>query len=87
MSIAYMKKAILLLPFVSVLAASCGQYRQFANPVISRDWPDPTVIFNPEDAHYYSIATGINKTFLRSADLCEWENSDIHPFRAFAEKP
>ncbi len=75
-----MKKVFLLLTALSLISASCSQYKQFINPVISQDWPDPTAIFNPEDGCYYSIATGINRTFLRSSNLCDWENTDIPPF-------
>ena len=76
----HMRKTIVILSCISVLAAGCGQYRQFTNPVIDRDWPDPTVIYNPEDDHYYSVATGLNRAFMRSADLCEWEDTGIYPF-------
>lgn len=75
-----MKKTHLLLLVMSALAVSCGQYRHFANPVIGQDWPDPTAIYNPDDGYYYTIATGVNRTFLRSLDLCEWDNTAIHPF-------
>lgn len=75
-----MKKILLLLPVFSAFLSSCGQYKHFINPVINQNWPDPTAIYNPDDGHYYSIATGGDRAFMRSADLCEWENTDIHPF-------
>ena len=75
-----MRKTFLLLSAISIFSASCSQYKQFTNPVINQNWPDPTAILNPEDGCYYSIATGVNRTFIRSSNLCEWENTDIHPF-------
>lgn len=75
-----MRKTFLLLSTISIFSASCSQYKQFTNPVINQNWPDPTAILNPEDGCYYSIATGVNRTFIRSSNLCEWENTDIHPF-------
>lgn len=75
-----MKKILLLLPVFSAFLSGCSQYKQFTNPVINQNWPDPTAILNPEDGCYYSIATGVNRTFIRSSNLCEWENTDIHPF-------
>ena len=75
-----MRKTFLLLSAISIFSASCSQYKQFTNPVINQNWPDPTAIYNPDDGHYYSIATGTDRAFMRSADLCEWENTDIHPF-------
>lgn len=75
-----MKKILLLLPVFSAFLSGCGQYKHFINPVINQNWPDPTAILNPEDGCYYSIATGVNRTFIRSSNLCEWENTDIHPF-------
>lgn len=33
----FMKYSLLLLSFVSVLVAGCGQYKHFTNPVINRD--------------------------------------------------
>ena len=61
-----MKKKLLLISAISILAAGCSQYKQFVNPVIDRDWPDPTAIYNPEDGYYYSLATGVNRAFMRS---------------------
>lgn len=75
-----MRKTFLLLSAISIFSASCSQYKQFTNPVINQNWPDPTAILNPEDGCYYSIATGVNRTFIRSSNLCKWENTDIHPF-------
>lgn len=75
-----MKTFLPLLTSIALLLTGCAQYKQFSNPVIGWNWPDPTVIHNPVDGYYYSIATGSNKAFLRSSDLCEWENTDIHPF-------
>ncbi|MDI9550830.1 MAG: family 43 glycosylhydrolase [Bacteroidales bacterium] len=75
-----MKKKLLLISAISILAAGCSQYKQFSNPVIDQDWPDPTAIYNPDDGYYYSIATGVNRTLMRSSNLCEWEQTDIRPF-------
>lgn len=74
-----MRKAALLTT-VLALACGCAQYRQFTNPVIDKDWPDPTAVYNPDDGHYYTLATGIGRTFMRSVNLCDWEQTEIHPF-------
>lgn len=76
----FMKTSLLQLLSVAWMLTGCAQYRQFTNPVIGRNWPDPTAIHNPVDGHYYSIATGTDRTFLRSHNLCDWEETDIHPF-------
>lgn len=76
-----MKTSRFLLYAAFALAiCSCGTSVSFQNPVWPENRPDPTAIFNVEDGYYYCYATGWNSPFIRSKDLCNWENTDIRPF-------
>lgn len=48
----------------------------FSNPVIARDWPDPTVW--ESDGTYYSVATGL-ETLLTSKDMVTWTDTGRSP--------
>lgn len=68
---------------IAVLAFACGctsssvgkrAVTQFANPVVNRDAPDPTVI-RAEDGSYYMYSTQRdgNLPIYKSADMISWE--------------
>ena len=48
----------------------------FANPVIARDWPDPTIWEN--GGTYYSVATGL-RTLMTSKDMVHWTDTGRSP--------
>lgn len=48
----------------------------FRNPVINRDWADPTVW--ECDGRYYSVATGLS-TLMTSTDLVNWKDTGRSP--------
>ena len=48
----------------------------FRNPVIRRDWADPTVWY--EDGRYYSVATGLDAIYT-STDMVSWSKLDHAP--------
>lgn len=53
----------------------------FKNPVIARDWPDPTVW--ECDGIYYSVATGLS-TLMTSSDMVTWTDTGRSPITAEA---
>jgi len=55
--------------------------RTFQNPVISRDWADPTVWTS--DGVYYSTATGLG-TLLTSTDMVNWTDTGRSPITSEA---
>jgi arabinan endo-1,5-alpha-L-arabinosidase len=71
----------------AALLASCVGIvpRDYANPVLDRDFPDPAVLRAP-DGYYYAYATatpGFNIQVARSSDLARWE----HLGDALPQKP
>ncbi|MBR6280386.1 MAG: family 43 glycosylhydrolase [Bacteroidales bacterium] len=60
----------------ALVAWGCGAQERFANPVIGRDWPDPTVW--EADGTFYTVATGM-RTILTSPDLVHWTDSGKAP--------
>lgn len=60
--------------YVDRIAVADNEYK---NPVYRDDHPDPTVI-KSDDGYYYSLSTGI-KTYLRSSNLYEWQNTGVSP--------
>ena len=71
---------ITILPIIAALAAFCScsgtGERTFSNPVIARDWPDPTIW--ECDGTYYSVATGL-KTLMTSHDMVTWTDTGRSP--------
>ena len=55
----------------------------FTNPVIERDWPDPTIW--ESGGRYYSVATGM-QTILSSTDLVHWTDTGKKPLSEAAEQ-
>ena len=70
--------AILLM---TLLSAADMNAKTRSNPVISRNWPDPTVWKDGDT--FYSIATGVG-TILTSKDMVEWTDMKISPLSADA---
>lgn len=68
------KLALVLLLAVAGLGVAAQE--KYANPVIDRDWPDPT-IWEAEGV-YYTVATGM-RTILTSTDLVHWTDSGKAP--------
>lgn len=60
-----------------VAAAVVSSAGTFTNPVISENWPDPTV-WAGDDGFYYSVATGL-RTVRRSANLVDWTDTRKDP--------
>ncbi len=55
----------------------------FTNPVIARDWPDPTIW--ESNGVYYSAATGLN-TLLTSPDMVNWTDTGHSPVSGEARR-
>ena len=68
-----MKKYLLILLFTGFLFELVAEDNMYANPVISRSMPDPTII-RAEDGYFYLYATEDirNTPIYRSSNLVDW---------------
>ncbi len=58
------------------LATAGAVLADFQNPVIAKDWPDPTVWY--AGGKFYSVATGL-RTLMTSSDLISWTDTGDSP--------
>lgn len=71
---------------VAVAAACCimlnGQNIKYTNPVYDDAWMSPTVVYNPVDGWYYSLATVDmgDCDYIKSRDLITWEKTGQYPY-------
>jgi arabinan endo-1,5-alpha-L-arabinosidase len=77
------KKSVLLIALFAIALFSSPELlaKDYENPVIGKDWPDPTA-WQADDGTFYTIATmgrGL-RTLLKSQNLVDWEDTGIAPF-------
>ncbi|MDE6164333.1 MAG: family 43 glycosylhydrolase, partial [Muribaculaceae bacterium] len=66
------KSVIILVAALAVTSCARREAKQYSNPVITQDAPDPSVIL-ADDGKYYLYATGNGYSIFSSDDLVSWE--------------